>query len=1137
MTRHKYTQKQFSVLKMFLVITLIHFAGQNIYGQSSWTQTLPTTIGDNKSNKMPPILSNQTITWNQTLSASYGDPPIRLNATASSNLPVTYTSSNENVAIVTKGSGWVTVVDQHGQEALIWLEGTYLTIVGSGAAVITAKQEGNAQYNPASEVTKTITVNIKQYAIIASASSNGSISPSGTISVNQGENKIFTFTPNTGYEIDQVLVDGINNTTAVSNGSYTFSNVTANHTISVSFKQKAVSTYTITASSGSGGSISPSGTVSVTSGGSQTFTFSPNSCYEITQVLIDGTANATAKVNGSYTFSNVTANHTISVSFTQKSYSITASTGSNGSISPSGTANVNCGDSKTYTITPNSGYNINQVLVDGSNVGGVSSYTFSNVTANHTISVSFTPQPTYTITPSVSTGGSISPNYPVSVTSGGSQTFTFSPNSCYEINQVLIDGIANATAKSNASYSFSNVTTDHTIYVSFTQKSYSIVASTGGNGSISPSGTANINCGDSKTYTITPNSGYQISQVLVDDSNVGGVSSYTFSNVTANHSIQATFTAIKTLSVSPASYNFGATGGTSSTISITSNQSWTISDDATWLSTSKTRGSNNNTFIITADANTSTSFRNATVTVSGGGLTQTISVMQDPASSLTVSTYSYNFTASGSTSSIITITSNVLWTVSDDAPWLTTSKTSGSGSNTFTMTANENTSTSLRNAKVTVAGGEITRVINVTQDGVSNCSVGPLLTTKWNQRAPYNNLVKSKLGDYPTGCSATAMAQVMKFWNTPKTRTKAIPGYTANEGDVQFEFDVPAIDYPTTYDWANMTNTYNSSSTQLQNNAVATLMYECGVSIEMDYTPGGSGAWVGTSALPTYFGYEVPIWEERDNDKYKNNPDSWNDMLRKELDEGRPVIYVGWTTDNLSDRNLSGHAFVCDGYDYCSYGQQFFHFNFGWGGSADDYYVTTALDPKSHGYEYMQSVIRNIKPSESSQFFPAKPGGEEVFTISSTKSNGGILIPSGTEYVYPNENKMYSFTPYDNYVIDEVNIDGVANTTAKANGYYTFENITENHTISVTFKSKSGTGIEDVHSQSISIYPNPATNDLFIKSELPIKKVEIYSLAGTLMKSENNFNERISVSSLYKGVYLLKIYIDKGLVVSKIVKK
>jgi hypothetical protein len=186
----------------------------------------------------------------------------------------------------------------------------------------------------------------------------------------------------------------------------------------------------------------------------------------------------------------------------------------------------------------------------------------------------------------------------------------------------------------------------------------------------------------------------------------------------------------------------------------------------------------------------------------------------------------------------------------------------------------------------------------------------------------------------------------------------------------------------------------------------------------------------------------------------------------------------------------------------------------------------------------MQSVVRNIKPSGSPQFFPATAEEEGVLTISATKSSGGILIPSGTEYVYPDENTMYSFTPYDNYEIDEVIIDGITHATAKANGYYTFSNVTKNHTIAVTFKTSSSNEIKDIITfQNIYIFPNPVKNEIFIKSELLIGKVEIYTLTGTLLKQEKNFIEKISVSALPQGIYLLKVYTDKGVSVNKIVKE
>jgi hypothetical protein len=150
----------------------------------------------------------------------------------------------------------------------------------------------------------------------------------------------------------------------------------------------SVTSYTITASAGANGTISPTGSTSVSSGGSQTFTFTPDSGYEVASVTVDGSAVTTAS---SYTFSNVTTNHSISVTFAVAAvrYTITASSGGNGTISPSGSVSVASGDDQTFTFTPDSGYAVSSVVVDGSSVGSPASYTFSSVTANHTISVSF----------------------------------------------------------------------------------------------------------------------------------------------------------------------------------------------------------------------------------------------------------------------------------------------------------------------------------------------------------------------------------------------------------------------------------------------------------------------------------------------------------------------------------------------------------------------------------------------------------------------------------------------------------------------------------------------------------------------------------------------------------------------------
>jgi hypothetical protein len=148
--------------------------------------------------------------------------------------------------------------------------------------------------------------------------------------------------------------------------------------------------YTITAAAGSGGKITPEGSVAVSKGLSQTYTITPNSGYQISSVAVDGISVGSVST---YTFSNVAANHSIAVSFktavSTTSYSISAKAYANGSISPSGTTTVNSGGSKTFTITPKNGYRISSLAVDGVSVARVSTYTFSNVAANHSIAVSF----------------------------------------------------------------------------------------------------------------------------------------------------------------------------------------------------------------------------------------------------------------------------------------------------------------------------------------------------------------------------------------------------------------------------------------------------------------------------------------------------------------------------------------------------------------------------------------------------------------------------------------------------------------------------------------------------------------------------------------------------------------------------
>ncbi len=212
-------------------------------------------------------------------------------------------------------------------------------------------------------------------------------------------------------------------------------------------------------------------------------------------------------------------------------------------------------------------------------------------------------------------------------------------------------------------------------------------------------------------------------------------------------------------------------------------------------------------------------------------------------------------------------------------------------------------------------------------------AIAPLTKTTWNQEAPYNELCPKVNGrGTVTGCVATAMAQVMKFYSYP-VKGQGQHSYHWAPGNETLSFDFAT----TTFDWANMTDSYNAESTEAQRTAVATLMLACGISVDMHYDVGDSGAATMKmgAALIDYFGYDKGIWMPM-RDYYGLY--DWEEMVYSELAKGRPVLYSGQGT-------AGGHQFICDGYS----SDGFFHFNWGWGGMSNGYFRLTALNPASLG--------------------------------------------------------------------------------------------------------------------------------------------------------------------------------------------
>jgi hypothetical protein len=297
-------------------------------------------------------------------------------------------------------------------------------------------------------------------------------------------------------------------------------------------------------------------------------------------------------------------------------------------------------------------------------------------------------------------------------------------------------------------------------------------------------------------------------------------------------------------------------------------------------------------------------------------------------------------------------------------------------------------------------GGSINTISQFESNSASKIMLGvtPLIQTKWDQSPYYNALCPFNMQANErtvTGCVATAMAQIMKYWNYPVTGS----GYYSYNNP---QYGTLSANYGnTTYQWSSMPNSLASS-----NNSVATLMYHCGVSVDMNYgiaSTGGSGAAGATKVFPAlnnYFGYQNSSIALR-----KDYTESqWINLLKSELDSGRPMYYEG-----TGNNGNTGHAFVCDGYDTNNY----FHFNWGWSGQSDGYYQINTLNPQSLGsgsgtgqYNSNQKIVKGIQPPASAITYnlalynnvsPSSIaiGYGNAFTVTTNIANNGTNTFSG----------------------------------------------------------------------------------------------------------------------------------------------
>lgn len=271
--------------------------------------------------------------------------------------------------------------------------------------------------------------------------------------------------------------------------------------------------------------------------------------------------------------------------------------------------------------------------------------------------------------------------------------------------------------------------------------------------------------------------------------------------------------------------------------------------------------------------------------------------------------------------------------------------------------------------------------------------VGPLLTTRWGQQSLYNRLCPvNNMGQQAvTGCVATAMAQIMKYWNYPTVGRGGIASTDDSDNSNGISGVFSAKIGGTRYKWHDMNDTIDEWSWP----ATAQLMRDAGISVKMNYGVLASGAFDYNvpGAMNTYFGYSQSPVLSRAN--YEN--DDWNNMLRNAIDKGIPVYYSGERI-NPDGTVAAGHAWVCDGYE-----NDLFHMNWGWDGeNQDTWFALDFLIPKSNrNYSYSHSAIFGLTPQDCiPNYFSVGIEMNSVHTSTWILANSVILPSAGLNVVF-----------------------------------------------------------------------------------------------------------------------------------------
>ncbi len=425
-------------------------------------------------------------------------------------------------------------------------------------------------------------------------------------------------------------------------------------------------------------------------------------------------------------------------------------------------------------------------------------------------------------------------------------------------------------------------------------------------------------------------------------------------------------------------------------------------------------------------------------------------------------------------------------------------------------------------------------------NGLNNTKiVSPLLSCKWNQDSPYNSACPAHSsgpgGHCYAGCVSIAMAQIMYYYNAPVSGTGSHTYQHPHFGPLTANFG------NTIYDYANMANTATGYSTA----AISELIYHCGVSVDMYYRPDGSSASSST-AYQSFMQYFNFVSCADYISKYMWAPEDWDSVLMENLDLGRPLYYSG-------SGSSGGHAFVCDGY----MGAEHYHFNWGWGGYNDGFFYLDNIE-----FSYGQQAIVNLIPyghpfcqglrtlTSSSRAFD---DGSGTSYYSHNSDCQWLISPEDTGQIYLNfyyfnteagvdKLKIYDGNSNQSPLLAELSGSSVSSTIVSTGNEMFLEFKTDSANNNFGWQAVYNTiplGCAHSEIQNILVYPNPATNVVYIELEKNFENTNIFvrDVRGKLLQAieAKNKSNRISLKALPKGIYIISIERDNQIVHKKVI--